>query len=158
MAVFSSSTMTASMFRPNMTDTAVSYLRWVGLHRSTTRPRTPENGQCVSAPPAVPRGNKTYRGIFSADCLMRLSAWLPSPTHSYLHQPATVSDKPREVFRWPPSRVACASHWIFRSNWLKDTTYVILVRSDWRLSKSCLVFAKSFLKPANFSSSCMGDG
>jgi hypothetical protein len=41
MAVLSSSTMTASMLRPSMMDTAVSYLRCVGLQRSITPTRTP---------------------------------------------------------------------------------------------------------------------
>ena len=40
-AVFSSSTTIASMFLPRTVETASSYLRWVGLQRSTTRPRTP---------------------------------------------------------------------------------------------------------------------
>ena len=42
MAVFSSSTTIASILRPSTTDTAVSYFRWIGLHKSTIRPRTPE--------------------------------------------------------------------------------------------------------------------
>ncbi len=40
MAVFSWSTTTASLFRPRMTEMAVSYFRCVGLHRSKRRPRT----------------------------------------------------------------------------------------------------------------------
>ena len=40
-AVFSSSTTIASMFLPRTVETASSYFLWVGLQRSTTRPRTP---------------------------------------------------------------------------------------------------------------------
>ena len=32
---------TASMFRPRMTDMGVSFLRCVGLHKSTNQPSTP---------------------------------------------------------------------------------------------------------------------
>jgi hypothetical protein len=41
MAVRSSSTTTASMLRPRMAEMALSYLRGVGLYKSTNRPRTP---------------------------------------------------------------------------------------------------------------------
>lgn len=46
MAVFSSSTITASLFLPNTTDTASSYFFNDGLHRSLTRPLTPGKILC----------------------------------------------------------------------------------------------------------------
>jgi hypothetical protein len=42
--VFSVSTKIASILRPRTTETAKSYLRALGLHKSTNRPRTPIRG------------------------------------------------------------------------------------------------------------------
>lgn len=104
MAVFSSSTTIASMFLPRITATANSYFLWVGLHKSTTRPRTPFKN--VSHTVGDRRSGR-YQGKF-------LTSWLGFPWVLLLFQiPADrhslggAGDISRRASHLSRSRVGC---------------------------------------------------
>lgn len=101
-AVFSSSTTTASMFLPRIVDTAVSYFLCVGLHRSTTRPRTPIIRLCKRMSTSLLISSmRTHRETFSVDSSTFPSTLPLSLSATCPRLLARASDKHQSASRLP---------------------------------------------------------
>ena len=144
MAVFSSSTTIASILRPRTTDTAVSYFRWMGLHKSTIRPRTLEEEGWRLSIIAKRKGEKkgTWKyPLQTGQSLLkfRFSLWFV-PFHTCLKELVINILKflicfyvqlPEKNMDWKNTARQ------------KKTTHVILAFSACWLSNSCRVFVNS---------------
>jgi hypothetical protein len=100
------------MFLPRITATANSYFLWVGLHKSTTRPRTPSRR--VGRRLGEGKGS-SYQGRFLTDWLTFLSIWPLFRILADRHWLARAAGRSRVISRLSPSQVVCQENEI--SGW-----------------------------------------